>query len=389
MSRPKIGSQIFNGTAALGLLGCCALVSACGSTGGTPPTGTGGAASGGAGPLGSGGAPASGGVSATGGTNAGSGGAPASGGSVGTGGQASGGAGNGSGGSGTGGGVGSGGDGSGGDGSGGAGSGGGSGDTTSAGCGTERTLMNGQRTIQSGGQSREYILRVPDNYDSAKPYRLIMAYHWLNGNASQVANGGEGGSTEDPYYGLWDRAENSTIFVAPQGLNNGWGNDQNRDVELTDAILEEIQEDLCIDTTRIFATGFSFGGGMSYALACARADVFRGVAIYAGAQLSGCEGGTTPIAYFHAHGANDDVLDISLGRQLRDRYVDVNGCTEQNPPEPGINSGTHTCTSYQGCMDGYPLRWCAHGGGHNPTEKDSGQSESWVPGEAWEFISQF
>jgi poly(3-hydroxybutyrate) depolymerase len=345
-----------------------------GAAGGAPATG-------GSPPVATGGTVGTGGVSPAGGS--GSGGVPGVGGLAGTGGQASGGSGGGTGG-------GSGGvPGVGGNGTGGGSGGGGSGDTTSAGCGTERTLTNGNKTIQSGGQQRSYILRVPDDYDNTKPYRLIMAYHWLNGNSSQVANGGEGGSTDDPYYGLWDLAENSTIFVAPAGLDAGWANTGGRDLDLTDAILAEIQDDLCIDTSRIFATGFSYGGGMSYALACARADVFRGVAIYAGAQLSGCEGGTTPIAYFHAHGVNDDVLNISQGRGLRDKFVGLNGCTSQNPPEPGVNSGTHICTSYEGCDDGYPLRWCAHGGGHNPTEKDSGQNKSWVPGEAWDFISQF
>jgi len=259
----------------------------------------------------------------------------------------------------------------------------------SAGCGTQRTLMNGRKSIQSGGSNREYILRVPDDYDSSHPYRLVMAYHWLGGNANQVAEGGNGGSTEQPYYGLWDLAEGSTIFVAPEGIDAGWANSGGRDVALTDAILDEVLGDLCIDTTRIFSTGFSYGAGMSYALACARADVFRGVLLYAGAQLSGCEGGTTPIAYFHAHGLSDSVLNISQGRSLRDHFVDVNGCTKQDPPEPGSGSGSHICTSYEGCMAGYPVRWCAHGGDHNPTEKDSNQSQSWVPGEAWEFISQF
>lgn len=367
-------------------------LTACGSQTGVPgDDGTGGAASGGAaaggsasgGALGTGGA-SSGGASGTGGRTASggsaaggsaAGGAAGTGGALGTGGGTSGGA------------TGAGG----GDGAGGAlGTGGASGgDTKSAGCGKSRTLMNGRKTIQSGGQNREYILRVPDDYDSDKPYRLIMAYHWLSGNANQVANGGNGGSTDDPYYGLWDLAEGSTIFVAPEGLDAGWANSGDRDINLTDAILEQVEGDLCIDTSRIFATGFSYGGGMSYALACARADVFRGVAIYAGAQLSGCTGGTTPIAYFHAHGANDDVLNISQGRQLRDRFVGVNECTPQSPPEPGVNSGTHTCTSYQGCSEGHPVRWCAHGGGHNPTEKDQGQGKSWVPGEAWTFISQF
>ena len=263
-------------------------------------------------------------------------------------------------------------------------------ETPSAGCGTTRELMNGRRTIQSGGVNREYILRVPDDYDNTRPYRLVLAYHWANGNADQVANGGMGGSTEDPYFGLWDLAENSTIFVAPEGLDAGWANTGGRDVALTDAILEEVQSDLCIDRTRIFATGFSYGASMSHALACARADVFRGVALYAGAQLSGCDGGTTPIAYFHAHGVSDSVLNFEQrGLPLRDRYVALNGCTPQNPPAPAANSGTHICTSYEGCSEGHPVRWCAHGGDHNPTEKDQGQSESWVPGEAWAFITQF
>lgn len=263
-------------------------------------------------------------------------------------------------------------------------------ETLSAGCGTTRELMNGRRTIQSGGMNREYILRVPDDYDNTRPYRLILAYHWANGNANQVANGGMGGSTEDPYYGLWDLAQNSTIFVAPEGLDAGWANTGGRDVTLTDAILEEVLGDLCIDRTRIFATGFSYGASMSHALACARADVFRGVALYAGAQLSGCAGGTTPIAYFHAHGVSDSVLNFEQrGLPLRDRYVALNGCTPQNPPAPAANSGTHICTSYEGCSEGHPVRWCAHGGDHNPTEKDQGQSKSWVPGEAWAFITQF
>jgi poly(3-hydroxybutyrate) depolymerase len=263
-----------------------------------------------------------------------------------------------------------------------------SGGTKSTGCGATRKLMNGRRTISSGG-NREYILRAPDDYDNSKPYRLIVAYHWRDGNAKQVAEGGNGGSTDDPFYGLWDLAKNSTIFVAPEGLENGWANTGDRDINLTDAILKEVEADLCIDTSRIFATGFSYGAGMSYAIACARADVFRGVALYAGAQLSGCSGGTKPIAYFHVHGVGDSVLNISQGRQLRDHFVGVNGCATQSPPEPAKNSGAHTCTSYQGCSEGHPLRWCAHGGDHNPTEKDSGQSKSWVPGEAWTYISQF
>ena len=261
--------------------------------------------------------------------------------------------------------------------------------TPSVGCGKTRSIQNGRINISVDGTNRSYILRVPDNYNNQNPYRLVIAYHWLNGNANQVAMGGNGGSTDDPYYGLWDLANNSTIFVAPEGINAGWENSGGRDLKFTDAILKQMQEGLCIDNSRIFATGFSYGAAMSNAVACARANVFRGVALYAGAQLSGCEGGTTPIAYFGAHGIADSVLNISQGRGLRDRFARNNGCSATNAPEPSRGSGTHICTSFQGCRDGYPVRWCAFDGDHNPTEKDRGQSKSWVPGEAWQFISQF
>ena len=46
---------------------------------------------------------------------------------------------------------------------------------TTAGCGKAPTLTSGTRTIQSSGQNRTYILRIPDNYDSNRPYRLIFA----------------------------------------------------------------------------------------------------------------------------------------------------------------------------------------------------------------------
>jgi poly(3-hydroxybutyrate) depolymerase len=266
----------------------------------------------------------------------------------------------------------------------------GGGSRPSAGCGKSRTLQNGTITIQSNG-NRSYILRVPDNYDNTHPYRLIIAYHWLGGTAQDVANGSW--ASETPYYGLWNLANDSTIFVAPVGLGSGsstgWANTNGEDVALTDAVLAQVEGDLCIDTSRIFATGFSYGAGMSYAIACARPDVFRGVVLYSGAQLSGCSGGTKPIAFYASHGLSDGVLNISMGRSLRDHFVSVNGCTAQNAPEPAPGSGAHTCTTYQGCSAGHPVTWCAFDGDHNPNPHDRGQATSWNPQQVWSFIQQF
>ena len=105
---------------------------------------------------------------------------------------------------------------------------------------------------------------------------MIFGLHWLNGTANDVATGGSDGAVF-AFYGQKQLSNNSTIFVAPQGINNGWANTNGQDVTLVDNILSLVEGDLCVDTTQVFAMGWSFGGAMSYALACARPAVFRAV----------------------------------------------------------------------------------------------------------------
>jgi len=267
---------------------------------------------------------------------------------------------------------------------------GGLGVTRSAGCGKTPTLTSGSRTIQSG-QSRSYMLRIPDNYDNTHPYRLVFAYHWNGGTMQDIDGGGSSGAAW-AYYGLKAQANNSTIFVAAQGIGNGWGNSGGADLKLTDDLVKLIQGDLCVDTTQVFSVGFSYGGSMSYALACARPMVFRAVAVYSGGVLSGCDGGTQPIAYLGIHGLSDGTLNISGGRSMRDRFVKNNGCTAQSPPEPSGGSGKHTCTTYQGCTAGFPVEWCAFDGGHTPGNVDGGGDDgakTWTKTEVWKFFTQF
>jgi poly(3-hydroxybutyrate) depolymerase len=262
--------------------------------------------------------------------------------------------------------------------------------TLSAGCGKAPSLTSGMRSIQSRGGNRNYILTVPDNYDNNHPYRLIFGFHWVGGTANDVASGG---TDRDlwAYYGLKQLSNNSTIFVAPQGINNGWGNGGGGDVALVDDIISEVEKSLCVDTGQLFSVGFSYGGSMSYAIACARPTVFRAVAVYAGGQLSGCDGGTQPIAYLGIHGTNDGVLGIGLGRGLRDRFVKNNGCTAQETPEPSRGSLKHIVTDYSGCRPGYPVQWAAFDGGHTPGPIDGGGDggRTWTKEVVWKFFTQF
>lgn len=261
-----------------------------------------------------------------------------------------------------------------------------------SGCGKAPGLSSGSHTITSNGKSRSFIVRVPVGYDQNRPYRLIFAFHWRGGTMNDVSSGATSG-TAWSYYGMQEQSNNSAILVAPQGLGNGWANSGGEDVTFVDDMIRRIEGALCVNPGQRFAMGFSYGGGMSYALACARATVFRAVVVYAGAQLSGCSGGSQPIAYFGIHGISDNVLNIGLGRGLRDTFVRANGCAAQSPREPGGGSLTHITTAYSGCRAGYPVQWAAFDGGHMPGPVDGCACESgvrtWTKGEAWRFLSQF
>ncbi|MEP7050235.1 MAG: prolyl oligopeptidase family serine peptidase [Pseudomonadota bacterium] len=273
-------------------------------------------------------------------------------------------------------------------GTGGAGTGGATGTDVdkSGGCGNPKTLQNGTLNIMSGGASRKYILRVPDNYVNTQPYRLVFAFAESGSSATSVA--------DRNYFTMATLdTKKGTIFVAPDAAN-GMGSWSKTDVDLTDAILKVVEDDLCIDKKRIFATGFSFGGAMSIAIACTRADVFRGVAFFSGADLTGsCPATLTkPIAYYasQASGDSSGTPMPSSGKVKQAEFAAVNGCM----PEPNAltfpaSGQAHTCTEYKGCSAGHPTRYCVFDGPHGWEPKDPGQAMSWDAPEAWKFITQF
>ncbi len=241
----------------------------------------------------------------------------------------------------------------------------------SAGCGSTAPVDGGRFTIDVDGATREYILALPDDYDANRPYRLIFGWHPRGGSADSVANGFGGG-----YYGLEQRANGSAIFVSAEGIDEGWANTGGRDIALLRAMLDRFESELCIDENRIFSTGFSYGGMMSFAIGCAMGDVFRAIAPMSGALYSGCEDGDNSVAVWASHGDADDVVPIDNGERARDVFLERNHCQAASTAvEPG------SCVSYDGCDAGYPVVWCEFSGDHAlPT----GFGES-----IWQFFSQF
>jgi poly(3-hydroxybutyrate) depolymerase len=275
----------------------------------------------------------------------------------------------------------------------------------SSGCGKAPTIAssnynNGHHiAITVGSMPREYILNVPTNYDNTHPYKFVIAYHELNGNDDEMY--------KYSYYNLLPLSNNSTIFVAPNGQQNnanctqaggcGWPNPSDTDMKFADALVAQIEENFCVDTNRIFATGWSYGASMSEQTACERPLTgpvngwgVRAIAVYSVAYLSNtdnCKASSSkPVAYYASHGTNDVTLQYSGGVSIAQTWAAADGCTAQTPTQA---TGNHVCTNYMGCAAGYPVEFCSFVGPHTPNPTDPGQSKSWEYQNVWNFLSQF
>jgi polyhydroxybutyrate depolymerase len=168
------------------------------------------------------------------------------------------------------------------------------------------------------------------------------------------------------------------VLVMPFGYSNSWngtgccgtaasmGLD---DVALMRALLEEVRTHVNVDTRRVYATGFSNGGYMSYRLACEAADIFTAVAPGAGglqgSYATSCSP-SRPIPLLDIHGTLDTLVPYSLQQPSLERIATQNGCstTTAAATQPA-SGGDTTCVSYSGCPSGIEVTGCTiEGGGH-------------------------
>ncbi len=250
-------------------------------------------------------------------------------------------------------------------------------DGGSSGCGSNPGLTSGRRNMTVDGAHREYIIDLPDNYDKNKPYRLIFAWHWLGGNAGAVAGGG--------YYGLRNLARSEAIFVAPDKYNvngqddNGWPNTNGRDMRFLSAMLDEIKGSLCVDNDRVFSTGWSYGGMMSFAVGREFAGTIRAIAPMSGSLWTPFDDKDKgkPTAAWISHGIYDSVVGHDgPGVEARDYYVKANHCSNNTVP-----TDPSPCVEYQGCDADSPVVWCSFVGPHGTPD--------FGPTAIWNFFKRF
>lgn len=163
---------------------------------------------------------------------------------------------------------------------------------------------------------------------------LLLAFH---GTAAS-------GRFMEGYAGLNAPAERAgAIVVYPDALGRRWqwADDdedlaENRDVAFIAALLDRVQQRVCVDTHRIWAAGVSNGGGFSAVLGCALADRISAIAVVAGglAALPPCHP-VRRVSVLEVHGTGDPVAPYA-GRPDDDGrgavrawlggWTRVNGC---------------------------------------------------------------
>jgi polyhydroxybutyrate depolymerase len=353
--------------AVLAALGCSALEPTEGAGGSMVQggnAGSSGATASGNGPSETGGSNAVGGGGPSAG-NVATGGATATGGQAGTGGSSSAQAGGGNAGTG-----------------GAAGTGGGGGSAATAACSPARPHAAGTSTVnlQSGGTNRSYLLHIPPGYDGAKPLALVFDVHGYTSFAS-----------EQLMRSKWDKMADKEGFVVidPDGVNKSWnaggccGGNKQDDVKFFRDMVTKATAELCIDSKRVYVSGHSNGGMMTYALACEAADIFAAVAPVCGILMSPgpCQP-SRPIPVLAIRGLNDGTVTINTADADIDAWLSNDKCAKEQVTSSGV------CKTYKSCAAAAQVMDCRPRGDHNFFYADNPDNYL-VPDNAWPFFKQF
>jgi len=255
-------------------------------------------------------------------------------------------------------------------------------------------FKSGLYKMTSAGLERQYTIDIPANYDKHTPYRLIFAMHMMGGHMATMVSG--------KFYDMKtfaDRDNIPCIFVAPEGYtdNSPWRGRDDKDHVFFDDMLTLFKDKLSLDTTRIFCTGFSFGGMVTYSLSLDHQKDLRAVACFAPANWNIYLPTNThqPIPYFQTTGISDPTCKWinSDDRQQGGKYCLLGHLTDNGvttlPEIPLATTSTHVTTEFKGTKENYPVVFGSFMGAHTDSHRDPGTRDNWIHKEAWEFFKRF
>lgn len=227
-----------------------------------------------------------------------------------------------------------------------------------------------ERTVSVGGVDRTYRLYRPA--DVTDPAPLVVMLHGGFGSGRQA----------EKSYG-WNAEADAGHFVVayPDGLNRAWntsggccgqpGREGVDDVGFLTELVKDVDREVPVDPARVYATGISNGGIMSYTLACAT-DLFAAIGPDAATQLGDCAH-PKPTSVIHLHGTDDPLVRYDGKRgagvatidgppveDLNARWRSVDRCAE-----PKVTNAGKVTRSVAGCPDGRAVELVTiDGGGH-------------------------
>ena len=233
--------------------------------------------------------------------------------------------------------------------------------------------------IVSSGQTRKYILYVPDSYDPSTPTPLVISMHgFADWPAHHMRVSGWPEIADE--YGF--------IVVFPMGTEFPlrWlthtivdeGGSPNQDVIFISDLIQKLKEDNNIDLNRVYANGLSNGGGMSHLLACTLEDQITAIGGVAGAYLFPWQECQTsrPVPVILFHGTDDEIVLYDGGSSdhsgvpfpaipdFAAKWAEHNKCdlNAERMPSTNETSGIR----YSNCEDNADVVfYTIHGGGHS------------------------
>ena len=209
-------------------------------------------------------------------------------------------------------------------------------------------------SITHDGIQRDYILYIPELYDGSTAVPLVLNFHGYGSNAAQQMFYGDFRDIADTEGFLLVHPEGTT-FIGDQFWNVGFpGLSSNiDDVGFTEALIDELATLYAIDLDRVYATGMSNGGFMSFLLACQLSEKIAAVASVTGSMtqdtFDDCNA-QHPTPVLQIHGTDDSVvlyngnnLSIPIADVIS-YWVDYNNCettpTTTTLPDVDVSDGS-------------------------------------------------
>ncbi|MEV7398752.1 PHB depolymerase family esterase [Aeromicrobium sp. NPDC092404] len=175
-------------------------------------------------------------------------------------------------------------------------------------CAPARSLPTGstERTMEAGGQQRRYLIHVPPGYDGSTKTPLVMLFHGLGGSPQAVIDTTSMAELAD---------QDDTILVAPlaRGRVAEWDfrtpiSNPTSDLAFVRDLVKELESEACVDSSRLFAAGFSNGSVLALALACDGTTKFAAYGAVSGPYWSESCRSSPPASIIYFHGLRDKVV---------------------------------------------------------------------------------